>query len=173
MSQYTESSLIFIVLNRIYRHFTGSVTCKVFVSILNSFKHSGLNRLIRKYLGRNSSLKHSVAFRVCSRIFAFFSSLWNRLYSFGERCGNSSEVISLIRSSFGSAKSFEAYALVILFFSIGYGAFSLFLETLGSVQILLSGAGVLASLLLFIGKARWKACLKNSILRRIVVYFFD
>ncbi len=173
MSQYTETSLIFIVLNYIYRYFTGSVTYKVFISILNSFKHSGLNRLINKYLGRNSSLKYSVTFRLCSRIFSFFSRLWDMLYSFGEQCGNSSYVISFISNSFCGARSFEAYGLVILFFSIGFCASSLFLGTLGTLQIILSGTGILASLLLFIGRAGWEACLKNSIFRRIVIYFFD
>lgn len=173
MTQYTESSLIFRSLKYLNNWFVSSFTYKVLNSILSIFKHSLIYNGIISYLNRDSSLKTSGLYKFCSKVFCFFDRLWDKLYKTGAACGESSVVISFLSSSFGGFNSYEASGLVILFFSIGLGTASLIRGTLGTTQILFTGLGLLASLLLFIGKAKWNAALKNSKFWQIALYFFD
>lgn len=173
MVQYTNTSFIFKVLDRFRSYFIASCTYKVLDVLLEWCKHSEINQLIVLFLARNSSLKHSITFKICSKVFSFFDHLWEKLYNFGTNCGNSSYVISFITNSFCNENSFEALGLLVLFFSFGFGVTSLLLGNFYTLQAILVGLGVLIALLLFLGKPKWVACLKNSIFWRFALYIFD
>ena len=173
MVQYTNTSLIFKALNRLSNYFIASNTYKVLCVLLEWCRHSVINKLIVRYLGKNSLLKHSVTFKICSKVFSFFDKIWDSLYNFGISCGKYSTVISFTRNTFCSEDSFEAFGLIVLFFSLGFGVTSLLIETFNTLQALLMGMGILVSLLLFVGRSRWEACLKSSIFWRFALYIFD
>lgn len=173
MEQLTETSVIFIIVRRLTRWFKVSVTFRFMCIILDWCRSSQTNRFILWYLGRTSSLKYSAIYRICSKIFRAFDRLWDKLYEFTVRCGNSSLLISFIRGNFSGSGSFGAFSLIILFFSIGFGATNLILGTFSIMKAAFTVMGVLASLLLLPGRKRWKACLESSMFWQFVQYIFD
>jgi len=173
LEQYTSTSLIFRAANILCRYFVASNTYKVLCILLNWYRNSKVNEFFESYLSKNSSLKHSVTYRICSKLFSFFNKLWDRLYNFGICCGNSSCVISFIKNSFCKANSFIALALMILFFSFGFGVTTVFLGSFNAIKAILVALGILTSLLLFCGNTRWATCLKSSMFWRFALYIFD
>ncbi len=173
MERYLKSSLIFRTLIFLLEYYKRSFTHKVFLGLIRYFKSSVIYSLVIRFLKRDSSLKYSRTKRVFSKIFLLFDRLWDRLYHFGENCTKSSFSISFIKKTFCGTRSFEAYALVVLFFSIGFAAASFFLGTLGTVQAILAGTGIFIALLLLIGRAKWEKCLGSSLFWRLTTYFFD
>ncbi|ACL77226.1 hypothetical protein Ccel_2932 [Ruminiclostridium cellulolyticum H10] len=173
MEQFTGTSVIFKAANGLTGWFKASVLFKVLSVILDWCRNSQINRFILWYLGRNSSLKYSATYRVCSRIFGFFNRLWDKLCNFSSNCGSSSIFISFIRSNFTGYGSFVAFSIVILFFSMGFGATSLALGTFNTMKAVLMLLGIIVSLLLLPGRKKWKACLENSMFWHFVQYIFD
>lgn len=173
LRQYTDTSLIFKSTNKLIYYVMTSKTYKVFCILLIWYKHSNVNNFVEKYLTRNSSLKHSRTYGICSKLFSFFDRLLDRLFNFGICCGKSSYVISFVRDSFKDTISFQSFGVVLLFFSIGFGVTSMLLGNFEALKAVLIGMGILISLLLLMGKARWAAYLKSSIFWRFAVYIFD
>ena len=173
MGQYTQTSLIFRSADSLRRYFLASGTYKLLCILLNWCSHSAINHNILKYLARNSSLKHSVFYRVCSKLFSFFDRLWDILFKFGVSCGNSSVVISFIKDSFYKADSFVAFALLVFPFSFAFGVTHIYLGTFNLINAFIMGIGIFVSFLLFLGKARWTAYLKSSIFWHFALYIFD
>lgn len=173
MEQLTETSFIFKLARRLVRWFKASFTFEFLCIVLNWCRKSQTNRLIVWYLGRNSSLGNSLTFKVFSKIFRSFDKFWDRLYDFAVRCGNSSLLIAFITGTFSGSGSFAAFSLVILFFSIGFGAATLLLGTFSAMKAAFVMIGILAALVLLPGRKRWKAWLGGSMFWRFAQYIFD
>jgi hypothetical protein len=173
MEQLTDTSIIFYVARGLQHWFRASLTYKFICIILVWCKNSQINRFLGWYLGRNSSLKYSLIYRIFSGVFRFFDGLWDKLCRFAVRCGKSSFTVLFIRDSFGSPNCFAAAVIIILFFSIGFGATNLLLGTFNAMKAVLTVTGIAVSLLLLPGRARWKACLESSIFWRFAKYIFD
>ena len=173
MEQLTSTSIIFRTANGLTRWFKASVLFSVMCVILEWCRNSQINRFILWYLGKDSSLKYSVTYRVCSRIFGSFDRLWDKLCDFGANCGSSSAFISFIRNTFSGSGSFASFSLMILFFSIGFGVTTLALGTFNTIKAAFIILGIVVSLLLVPGRRKWKACLENSIFWHFVQYIFD
>lgn len=173
MIDLLNSSIIYRCWKGLTRWFTASNTCKVLYILLGWCRNSAINGWITRYLARNSSLESSMTRRIFSGVFSFFDRLWDRLYAFGTACGSSSLVISFVRDNFIACSSLLPYALVILFFSVGFGAASLLLGSFNTVKAGLTVLGIVAALLLSVDKKKWKACFENSIFWRFALYIFD
>ncbi|WP_024832317.1 hypothetical protein [Ruminiclostridium josui] len=173
MESLTSTSVIYRILATLSRWFKSSVFYKVICVILGWCKNSQINRFILWYLGKDSSLKHSVTYRVCSKIFGLFDRLWDKLCNFGVNCGNSSAFISFIRNTFCGSGSFISFSLIILFFSIGFGVTTFALGTFNTMKAAFIILGIVVSLLLLPGRRKWKACLENSMFWHFMKYIFD
>lgn len=173
MEQLTGTSIIFRTINGLSRWIKASVLYSAMCVILGWCRNSQINRFILWYLGKDSSLKHSVTYRVFSRIFRLFDRLWDKLYDFGGNCGSSSAFISFIMSAFSGSGSFASFSLVIMFFSIGFGVTTLALGTFNTIKAALIILGIAVSLLLLPGRRKWKTCLENSMFWHFVQYIFD
>ncbi len=173
MEQVTSTSVIFKTANGLTRWLKASVFYQVMCIILGWYRNSQINRFILWYLGRNSSLKYSVTYRVCSRIFRLFDGLWDKLCAFSADCGSSSVFISFIRNTFKGSGSFASFSFLILFFSIGFGVTTLALGTFNTMKAAFIVLGIVVSLLLLPGRRKWKAYLENSLLWHFVQYIFD
>lgn len=173
MEQTLKNSVIYKGWERLCCCFVSSRTYKVMCILLNWCRNSAINGFFIRYLARNSSLKYSLTYRFLSKVFSLFDRLWDKLYNFALSCGKSSSILSLIRAAFCNNKSFEAYGIVALFFSLGFSTTCLLLGTFDILKSAIAGMGIIVSLLLFIGKNRWTAYLKGSWFWRFMIYFFD
>ncbi len=173
MEQLTNTSIIFRSANGLTRWIKASALFSVMCVILGWCRNSQINRFILWYLGRDSSLKYSVTYRVCSRIFGLFDRLWDKLCDFCTNCGSSSAFISFIMNTFSGSGSFASFSLLIMFFSFGFGVTTLALGTFNTIKAALIILGIVVSLLLLPGRRKWKACLENSMFWHFVQYIFD
>jgi hypothetical protein len=169
----TSTSIIFSFIKALNNIFKSSKTYKLLATFGGFYKYSNINSLIQRYLNRNSSLPKSVVYKLCSTGFRLIDRLWDRLYNFLANCCSSSTVIQFLVNSFSGEESFSSFSLLILFFSIGYAVAAYFSGSFGTVSALLSILGVIASLILMPGKARWRKCLNNSLSWKFFLYIFD
>ena len=173
MGKYSSTSFIGNILYSLYSYLLSSYTYRVLQILLNWCKHSKVNQLLVNYLLRSSSLKNSVTFRSCSKIFSYIDSLWDGLYKFGVKSGKTSCVVAFIRKTFNNSSSSIAYSIFALFFSCGFGVTSILLGTFSYIKAILLVLGLLVSVLLLVEKSRWMACLRGSLFWHIAIYIFD
>ena len=173
IERFTDSSIIFICIRYILRLYRNSFTAKAFELILSWCKNSSINRFIMRFLARDTSMPHSKFYKFCSVVYDFFDRMFDKIYSFGQRCFSSSCVIDFIKGSFFSGNNLLSIALLLLFGSLGYGLTLLVFGRLYTVNILLCMIGIMVSLILLPGNARWKEWLSGSLVWRFVLYIFD
>lgn len=173
MDKYLSTSSIFKSSYGLYKYFLTSYTYKMLSVLMNWCKHSKINQLITKYLQRSPSLKYSVTYRICSKVFSSVDRLWDKLYGFALITGNTSHVISFIRKTFCTNSSSIAYSIFILFFSCGFGVTSILSGNFNNIKAILLVLGLLVSILLLVDKSKWAACRQNSLFWRIILYVLD
>lgn len=173
IERFTHSSIIFICIRYIIRLYRNSYTAKVFELILLWCKNSSINRFITKFLARDTSMPHSKFYNICSVVYDFFDRIFDKIYSFGQRCFSSSYVFEFFRSAFFSGNNLLSIALLLLFGSLGYGLTLLVIGRLYTLNILLCMIGIIVSLILLPGNIRWKEWLAGSYVWRLVLYIFD
>ncbi len=173
IERFTDSSIIFICIRYIIRLYRNSFTAKVFELVLSWCKNSSINRFITKFLARDTSLPHSKFHKFCSVVYGFFDRMFERIYSFGQRCFSTSCVIQFFRVAFFSGNNLLSIALLFLFGSFGYGLTLLVIGRLYTMNILLCMTGIIVSLILLPGNVRWKEWLSGSFVWRFVLYIFD
>lgn len=173
MSIYYKNSLSGKWLTTIYRCYLESYTSAVSAIMLNWCRQSVSNRLLRKYLEHSSTLRYSVTHKACSSIYSAVDRLFDKVYYFLKSCGKSSVTVNFFNKSLSSLGAPICLSLSVLFFSCGYGAVSMLMGIFNNIKFIIMASGLLLSLLLLAEKSKWAACLRNSLFRRIFLYFFD